>query len=60
MLEEAVKNSPPNAQMNYHLGLAYAKEGDIKRARPALEQALALEPQAREAADARAVLTAGS
>ena len=56
LLRESVDQSPTNAVYRYHLGLAYAKNGNIPEARQALEQALALHPQFNGSADARRVL----
>jgi len=56
-LEQAVQAAPTNALFNYHLGVAYAKQGDDADARKALEKALALEPKFERAGHAREVLS---
>jgi tetratricopeptide (TPR) repeat protein len=55
-LEEAVKQAPSEPRIKYHLGLAYLKSGDTKRARDSFEQALKLKSDFKEAADAKKVL----
>jgi len=55
-LKEAVDKRPDAAAFRYHLGFAYAKNGDNGLARKTLELALKLDSNAREAAEARAVL----
>jgi tetratricopeptide (TPR) repeat protein len=56
-LEQAVQGDPKRALYSYHLGMAYAKQGDDADARKALERALALEPRFERAAHAREVLS---
>lgn len=56
ILLEGIKKQPKNAVFQYHLGLAYAKAGDDKRARAALQQALTLQADFDGANDARRVL----
>jgi tetratricopeptide (TPR) repeat protein len=56
VLQRAVSLAPPNQTYRYHLGLAYALQGDARRAREALDQALSGGPFP-EAADARRVLS---
>ena len=51
-LEIAAGIDPRNAAYQYHLGLAYAKGGNTKRARETLERALTLDPKAPLAAQA--------
>jgi len=58
LLEEAVAREPRRAIYHMHLGLAYAKAGDKARARVALTQALKLEPNLLDAAEARKILQA--
>jgi tetratricopeptide (TPR) repeat protein len=53
---ESVDKAPKVAAYQYHLGLAYAKNGNKEEARKALEQALALDPKFDGAADAHRVL----
>jgi tetratricopeptide (TPR) repeat protein len=43
-LEQAVAGEPRNASYHYHLGLAYARQGDSAKARAALERAATLDP----------------
>ncbi len=45
IFRDSVEQSPTIAIYRYHLGLAYAKNGDRNEARQALEQALHLDPQ---------------
>lgn len=59
-LEESAKRRPNNAEILYHLGMAYAKLGDKAKSRDALERALKLNPQLSGAAAARQTLTAVS
>ena len=59
-LEESAKHRPNNAEILYHLGMAYAKLGDKAKSRDALERALKLNPQLSGAAAARQTLTAVS
>jgi Flp pilus assembly protein TadD len=54
--DEIARAEPQNAIYQYHLGLAYTQTGDTLRARRALEQAVKLQPNSPEAADARRVL----
>lgn len=59
-LEEAVRKAPGRAVYHYHLGLAYAKQGNRDKARESLEKALSLDPNQDEAAEAhRALATLG-
>jgi putative PEP-CTERM system TPR-repeat lipoprotein len=55
-LREAASQQGVSAAVHYHLGLAYAKNGDVPAARKSLEQALALNPSFSGAADAKQVL----
>lgn len=57
-LQEALKlgqknNSPDNPRVHYHLGLAYAKTGQVSLARQQLEWVLKIDPNSSEAADAK-------
>ena len=54
--KEAVDKRPDTPAYRYHLGLAYARNGDNTLARQTLEAALKLDPNAREATEARGVL----
>jgi putative PEP-CTERM system TPR-repeat lipoprotein len=54
--ERSIAADPRNAMYHYHLGLAYTKNGEPDRARRALEQALALNPQLTDARQALASL----
>ena len=55
-LKISVDRDPNNALYLYHLGLAYAKNGETVRAREALQRALTLRPDFQGAQDARSVL----
>jgi tetratricopeptide (TPR) repeat protein len=55
-LYEAVQRAPQNAQFHYHLGAAYFKAKDLKKAKPELEQALKLSSQFDGADDAKKML----
>lgn len=57
-LKQSVAADPKEPVYTYHLGLAYAKNGDKDQARQALERALAMKPDFNGSSDARAVLTA--
>jgi Flp pilus assembly protein TadD len=56
VLKDAVAKQPKNVDAQYHLGLAFAKNGDSKQARQALEAALQLGPRSPLAAEARETL----
>jgi tetratricopeptide (TPR) repeat protein len=55
-LREASRQGPARADIQYRLGLAYMKAGDQKNARLSLEQALKMNPQLPEAAEAKRAL----
>ena len=55
-LREATKREASNPSIQYRLGLAYLKAGDQGNARASLEQALKLNPQFEQAADAKRAL----
>jgi Tfp pilus assembly protein PilF len=55
-LKETVEKQPKTAVYQYHLGLAYAKNGDLRSARETLETALRLDPKSPLAAEAKAAL----
>jgi tetratricopeptide (TPR) repeat protein len=56
ILKEAATQDPKNADLQYHLGLAYAKTGDSRLARQKLESALSLSPTSALASEARSTL----
>jgi tetratricopeptide (TPR) repeat protein len=55
-LREAVEKDPSNPSYQYHLGLAYAKTGDRRKAKEALQRALAIKADFSGAEDAKKVL----
>ena len=55
-LKQSVASDPKEPTYQYHLGLAYAKNGDKDRARQSLEWALAIKSDFDGADDARTVL----
>ncbi len=56
VLREAVEQDPENPSYKAHLGLAYAKTGDRRKAKLALEQALASKADFSGAEEAKKVL----
>jgi Flp pilus assembly protein TadD len=56
-LRESVDKAPKDPMYQYHLGLAYAKNGDNTNARKALEAALALGPKFAGSEDAKKILS---
>ena len=56
-LKQAVRRQPSSAPFNYHLGLAYAKNGNRELAKQTLDAALTMDPKAAEASEARAALS---
>ncbi len=56
-LEDAARQAPSDPSIRYRLGLAYLKTGDQKRARSSFEQALKMNSQFKEAADAKRALS---
>lgn len=52
--EDAIKMDPKSPQYHYHLGLAHSKNGNRLKAREALDAALKLKPDFKEALEARA------
>jgi len=54
--QASIQKDPKNAIYQYHLGLAYAKNGDKDKARDALKAALALDPTFQGAAEAQKML----
>jgi tetratricopeptide (TPR) repeat protein len=53
--EQSVQKDPENALYHYHLGMTYAGQGELAKARRALERALALNPRFDGADNARRV-----
>jgi tetratricopeptide (TPR) repeat protein len=56
-LKESVERAPAVPTFKYHLGLAYAKNGEARLARTTLEAALEADPSSTLAAEARQTLT---
>jgi len=56
LLEDAAQKSPENANIRYHLGMAYEKSNDPAKARASLQKALQLDPKSPHAAEIAAVL----
>jgi tetratricopeptide (TPR) repeat protein len=56
LFESCVKKAPTNAAYNHHLGLAYLKAGRSAEARASLQRALANNPDATIANDAKRAL----
>lgn len=56
LFQEAVKKEPDNALFNYHLGLAYAKNGQAALARQQLDKVSRIKPNSSEAEDLRRAL----
>jgi putative PEP-CTERM system TPR-repeat lipoprotein len=54
--EKSVQSAPGNPLFQYHLGLSYARAGNMPKARKALQESLRLNPSFEGAADARQVL----
>ena len=54
--QASVQKDPKNAIYHYHLGLAYAQNGDKDKARVALKEALTLNPTFEGAAEAQKTL----
>ena len=52
----SIAKNPQNPSYHYHLGLTYLKTGEKERARQSLQEALRLNPDFPEAADARSRL----
>jgi cellulose synthase operon protein C len=57
LLEEAVKGTPTDAVLQYHLGLAYQRNKDLEKARLHLERALQLAPDLPQGPEIRKVLS---
>ena len=60
LFREAVKKEPDNALFNYHLGLAYAKNGQLPLARQQLDKVSKMKPNSSEADDLRRALAEAS
>lgn len=58
LLRNSVQKDPKNASYNYHLGVAYYRNGEKREAEQALQVALKLEPNFGNAADAKQILEA--
>ena len=56
--EASVAKDPRNVSYQYHLGLAYAKAGEVTKARQILQEALRRAPDADAAPEARKALAA--
>ena len=56
LFESCVKKVPTNASYHHHLGLAYLKAGKSAEARASLQRALANNPDAKTAGDAKRAL----
>jgi len=57
LLEDALKNSPDNASIHYHLGMIYSKLSDKANATLHLKKAAALAPNTQTAKDADTALS---
>jgi tetratricopeptide (TPR) repeat protein len=57
LLEDALKTSPNNASINYHLGMIYSKLSDNANASLHLKKAIALAPNTQTAKDAQNALS---
>ena len=55
-LEESVRKSPRNAVYHFHLGMAYAKQEQVEKARESLQKALAIDSNFANAEEAKATL----
>jgi len=56
LFKEAVKGDPENATFVYHLGLAYAKNGQVALARQQLDRMIKIKPDSSEADDLKRTL----
>ena len=56
LLEDAVKTSPNNAAMQYHLGMVYSKLSDKSSAEVHLKKAVSLAPDSPAGKDAKTAL----
>jgi tetratricopeptide (TPR) repeat protein len=57
LFQEAVKKEPGNATYNYHLGMAYVKNGQASLARQQLDRLVKIKPNGTEAEDLRRALS---
>lgn len=55
-LSRSIKKDPKNPLYQFHAGLAYARIGEVAKAKRALQEALALEPTFKSADEARQAL----
>jgi Flp pilus assembly protein TadD len=58
LFKEAVKGNPNNPTYNYHLGLAYARNGQSAQARQQLDRLLKIKPDYSDADKLRQALAA--
>ena len=58
LFKEALKKQPDNGLYNYHLGLAYAKNGQTALAKQQLERVMKLKPNSHEADELRKAMAA--
>jgi tetratricopeptide (TPR) repeat protein len=56
LLRNSVEKDPKNASYNYHLGVAYYRNGQKREAEQSLQAALKLEPNFGNAGDAKQIL----
>ncbi|MGB0041626.1 MAG: tetratricopeptide repeat protein [Terriglobales bacterium] len=56
LFKEAVKKEPDNALFNYHLGLAYAKNGQVALARQQLDRLERMKPNSQDVDELRRAL----
>jgi Tfp pilus assembly protein PilF len=57
LLEDALKTSPNNADIHYHLGMTYSKLSNSTDAALHLKKAVALAPNSQTAKDAQKALS---
>src|SRR5258706_4467619 len=57
LFKEAVKKDPDNALFNYHLGLAYAKNGQAALAKQQLDRVVKINPNFRDVDELRRAVT---
>ena len=58
LLRNSVQRDPQNASYNYHIGVAYYRNGQKHEAEQALQTALKLDPNSGSAHDAKQILEA--